>query len=183
MGMRFFTLVVFAAAVGSIMLTRSVRISMIKNYMPSFPPALQQRLEETPSAKEDNNITVESLMYKYKSDKSRDDHGYTKLYNMLFSTMRNSVTNMTEVGIAAGQSIQAWYRFFPNAEIHAFDKMWHADEVKANMDALKPRVHSHITNILDENIVGSMADLGFIPESMDIIIEDGPHMRLPNRDF
>jgi hypothetical protein len=29
--------------------------------------------------------SVEDLMYKYASDKSRDDHGYTKLYNMIFS--------------------------------------------------------------------------------------------------
>jgi hypothetical protein len=54
--------------------------------------------------------SVEDLMYKYMSDKSRDDHGYTKLYNMIFSRIRYSVKNMTEVGISAGQSLQAWYR-------------------------------------------------------------------------
>mmetsp|Transcript_1799 Transcript_1799/g.3865 ORF Transcript_1799/g.3865 Transcript_1799/m.3865 type:complete len:175 (+) Transcript_1799:22-546(+) len=120
----------------------STHISMIKN-MPC-PSALK------PLIMANDNVTVEDLMYKYKSDKSRDDHGYSKLYNMLFSTLRNSVTNMTEVGIAAGQSVQAWYRYFPNAEIHAFDVHWLSDNVKVNMDMLKPRVQAHIVNILGE---------------------------------
>lgn len=121
-------------------------------------------------------------MYKYKSDKSRDDHGYSKLYNMLFRTLQNSVTNMTEVGIAAGQSVQAWYRYFPNAEIHAFDVHWLSDQVEANIDMLKPRVHAHIVNIIDGK-VGSMEELGFVRESMDIIIEDGPHSVASQEDF
>lgn len=84
---------------------------------------------------------------------------------------------MTEVGISAGQSLQAWYRYFPAAEIHAFDVRWYGEDlevsVKDNIGHLKPRVKPHIVNILTE--VDNMAELGFLPESMDIIIEDGPH--------
>lgn len=130
----------------------------------------------------DTSISVEDLMYKYHSDKSRDDHGYTKLYNMLFANNRHSIKNMTEVGIASGQSIQAWYRYFPNAEIHAFDVQWWHDAVKKNMKALEPRVHPHIVDILDPK-VGKMSDLGFVPESMDIIIEDGPHTAVSQELF
>ncbi|KAL7528313.1 hypothetical protein ACHAXR_002376 [Thalassiosira sp. AJA248-18] len=128
-----------------------------------------------------SNTTVEDLMYKYKSDKSRDDHGYTKLYNMILSPIRHSVRNITEVGIAAGQSLQAWYRYFPNAEIHAFDVHWMDDRVKENLGHLKPRVHSHIVNILDDR--GGMNELGFLNESMDLIIEDGPHTVGSQEDF
>lgn len=116
---------------------------------------------------------VEQLMYKYMSDKSRDDHSYVKLYNMIFANIRHSVTNMTEIGISNGQSIQAWFRYFPNADIHAFDIYQPKDIVKDNLEHLKHRVHAHIVDILQSNI--TMPDLGFVPESMDIIIDDGPH--------
>jgi len=123
--------------------------------------------------KESRNY-VEELMYKYKSDKSRDDHSYVKLYNMIFASIRHSVTNITEIGISHGQSIQAWFRYFPNADIHGFDVKWYGEDVvKNNLEHLKPRVHTHIVNILENNI--TMSGLGFLPESMDIIIDDGPH--------
>eukprot|EP00956_Cyclotella_meneghiniana_P009887 scaffold13670_cov55-Cyclotella_meneghiniana.AAC.2 len=121
-------------------------------------------------------MTVEELMYKNKSDKSRDDHGYTKLYHMIFAPIRHSVVNVTEVGISAGQSLQAWYRYFPNAEIHAFDIKWYGDlsnvTVKENLSFLNDRVKTHIYNVLE---VPDISTLGFLPESMDVVIEDGPH--------
>ena len=135
----------------------------------------EKKPRHSPPLENDTIVSVEDLMYKYKSDKSRDDHGYTKLYHMLFSPIRHSVKNITEIGIAAGQSLQAWYRYFPNAEIHAFDVHWMDDKVRLNMERLKPRMHPHIVNILDDKQTSSLAHLGFVNESMDIIIEDGPH--------
>ena len=117
-------------------------------------------------------LTLKDLMYKYGSDKSRDDHGYTKLYQMLFSPIKQLVKNTTEVGIMAGQSLQAWYRYFPNAEIHAIGKYYN-EKIKTNLEKLKPRLHAHILDILEKQT--NMTELGFLEESMDIIIEDGPH--------
>ncbi|KAL7524246.1 hypothetical protein ACHAWF_000877, partial [Thalassiosira exigua] len=128
----------------------------------------------------DDGVTVEDLMYTYKSDKSRDDHGYTKLYDMIFSPIRGSVKNITEVGIAAGQSLQAWYRYFPHAEIHAFDVLETPAPVQENLDRM-PRVHPHIVNLLDAG--NDPVALGFVPESMDIIIEDGPHTSRSQQQF
>lgn len=144
--------------------------------------SLSSLARERPQTAE-SGVTVEDLMYKYKSDKSRDDHGYTKLYHMLFANNRLSVKNFTEIGLAFGQSIQAWYRYFPNAEIHAFDDKLHLGSVKNNMEALKPRVHTHIVDILDDSKVGKMTDIGFVPESMDVIIEDGPHTAVSQELF
>lgn len=127
-----------------------------------------------PSQQTNPNNYVEELMYTYKSDKSRDDHSYVKLYNMIFANIRHSITNITEIGISHGQSIQAWFRYFPNSDIHGFDVRWYGEDiVKNNLEHLKPRVHSHIVDILDDNV--NMTELGFMPESMDIIIDDGPH--------
>ena len=140
-----------------------------------LPMPTQQRsaFSATRIMDDQETLTLEDLMYKYGSDKSRDDHGYTKLYQMLFSPINQLVKNMTEVGIMAGQSLQAWHRYFPNAEIHAFDKIWHDEKIKANLEQLKPRLHTHILDILNNKT--NITELGFLDESMDIIIEDGPH--------
>lgn len=65
-------------------------------------------------------------------------------------------------------------RYFPLAEIHAFDVAWYGAgnkiSVEDNLNKLKPRVHPHIINILE---VEDLTSLGFLPESMDVIIEDG----------
>jgi hypothetical protein len=47
----------------------------------------------------------EQLMYKYGSDKSKDDHGYTDLYQMLLDPVRHGIQNVTEVGVSAGQGL------------------------------------------------------------------------------
>ncbi|EJK63873.1 hypothetical protein THAOC_15447 [Thalassiosira oceanica] len=131
--------------------------------------SLEQRVYTKEHKETDSTNYVEELMYKYKSDKSRDDHSYVKLYNMLFANIRHTVTNITEIGISA-----AWFRYFPNAEIHAFDVKWYGDgKVEENLNKLRPRVHAHIVDILSISNVTS--ELGFMPESMDIVIDDGPH--------
>jgi hypothetical protein len=78
-----------------------------------------------------------------------------------------------------------WYAsYFPNAEIHAFDIMWYGEDkkpsVQENLSFLAPRVKPHIVDILKAK---DMASLGFLPESMDIIIEDGPHSLDSQQDF
>ena len=60
----------------------------------------------------------------------------------------------------------------PIREIHAFDKYYNK-KIKANLEQLKPRLHAHILDILENKT--NMTELGFLEESMDIIIEDGPH--------
>jgi hypothetical protein len=52
--------------------------------------------------------------------------------------------------------------------------------VEENLSFLKPRLKPHIVDILK---VKDMASLGFISESMDIIIEDGPHTLDSQQDF
>lgn len=154
-----------------------IRAFIHRQFINSFSVS-SNRTTSTSSAlsESEESITVEELMYKYKSDKSRDDHGYTKLYHMILAPIRHSVVNMTEIGIAAGQSLQAWYRYFPNAEIHAFDVKWYGTDsavsVEENLSFLKDRVKTHIYNVLQ---VPDISALGFLPESMDVVIEDGPH--------
>ena len=72
--------------------------------------------------------TLEDLAYRHGTDKAHDDHKYTDLYALLFDPMRSTLHNFTEIGIAAGQSLQMWYDFFPNAHI------WGVDRCSARLD-------------------------------------------------
>ena len=114
----------------------------------------------------------ESLAYKYGTDKSKDDHNYVDVYSSLFSFTRHLVKNMTEIGVMAGQSLQVWHDYFPNAIINGID-LWYPKGVVDNLRLL-PRIKLYATNCVDST---STAKLNFEVESMDIIIDDGPHER------
>ena len=81
---------------------------------------------------------------------------------------------MTEIGIAAGQSIQCWHEYFPNSEIHGFDVGHLNKRVRANLEALE-RVRIFMGDVRDKK---EEERLDFVPESMDIVIDDaGIHKR------
>ena len=118
---------------------------------------------------------LEDLMYTYGSDKSHDDHSYTDMYQMLFDAIRFDVKNITEVGVSAGQSLQAWYRYFPNAEIHAFDVATLPSTARI-AEQLKDRVHYQEINLLKERETKSLKEIsGLQDNSMDIVWEDAMH--------
>lgn len=127
---------------------------------------------------------LEELMYHYGSDKSKDDHSYTDLYQMLFNPIRFDVKHVMEVGVAAGQSIQAWYHYFPNAQIHAFD-VTTLDSVKKIVEQHKDRTTYHETNLLAPEFATrdgfDAVDLKNI--SVDILIEDAMHTPKQQQDF
>ena len=121
------------------------------------------------SAKTESNL-LEKLAYKYGTDKSKDDHNYVDVYATLFHH-RQQVHNVTEIGIAAGQSIQMWHEYFPQAQIYGFD-MFIDPQVQANLNHLS-RYHSFIGPDCGRPNVGR--SIPFKSESMDIIIEDASH--------
>ena len=50
-------------------------------------------------------LSLETLAYKYGTDKSKDDHKYVDIYHSLLADRRQHIRNVTEIGVAAGQSI------------------------------------------------------------------------------
>lgn len=90
---------------------------------------------------------------------------------MLFNPIRLGVKNVTEIGIAHANSIESWYDFFTNADIHGFD-LEVPDYAMEKLKKLSDRVYPHI---LDDKWHERLDELGFRDETMDIIIEDGPH--------
>ena len=120
---------------------------------------------------------LEELMYHYGSDKSRDDHKYTDMYQMLFGPIRANVESVVEIGVAAGQSIQAWYHFFPNAKITGFD-INTVPSLDKIVDKYSDRFTLNIRNLQREEYEDPKKieeEFGLYLESVDIIIEDGNH--------
>lgn len=134
---------------------------------------------EIDEAYHNNSVDLlEALAYKYGSDKSKDDHKYVDLYESLFQSRRRHIKNMTEIGVSAGQSLQMWDDYFPEADIHGIDILID-DKVKANLNNRK-RVHLYQS---DGTIEIEVNKLGYSPSSMDLIIEDGPHTRESQEKF
>lgn len=114
-------------------------------------------------------------MFKYGTDKSKDDHGYVNVYSNLFPfSTRGNVKYVLELGVSMGQSIQVWHEYFTNATIIGLDNEVF-NEVKSNLMPLK-RAKYIPCNIFDRADVQSK--LSDLPErSVDLIVEDSTHRR------
>lgn len=145
---------------------------------PVKQPAVANTAAASPSRQ---HHYLEELMYKYGSDKSKDDHGYTDFYQMIFDPIRLQVRNVTEVGTSAGQSIQAWYHYFSNAQIFAYD--WETMESMAKVaHELNDRVQYREANLLGLHF-DLQTDAGLYDETMDVIVEDAMHAPKQQQDF
>ena len=116
--------------------------------------------------------TLEELAYLYGTDKSKDDHKYVDLYSMIFDPIRHLVHNVTEVGVAGGQSLQMWHDYFTKADIYGIDHIFHKTLIK-HFGTL-PRVHLHKTNAYAWRDVDTQR-LRWADETMDVIIDDALH--------
>ena len=116
--------------------------------------------------------SLEELAFFYGTDKGHDDHKYTDLYHALFEPRRDRVTNITEIGIALGQSLQVWHDYFERAHVWGVDIHPKVISHARRMFSDKPRVHILHANSKSPQQVEA---LGLAPSSMDIIIDDGDH--------
>ena len=94
---------------------------------------------------------------------------------MLFDPIRLKVQNVTEIGVASGQSLQMWNDYFPHAQLWGFDLA----TSKCNRACPKkfrnrPRVNLRWGNSCNPRHVDRA---NFANESMDLIIDDGDRAR------
>jgi 23S rRNA U2552 (ribose-2'-O)-methylase RlmE/FtsJ len=112
---------------------------------------------------------LSSIAKFYKTDKL--EHGYTKIYEKYFESLRDKKLTILEIGIADGKSLLTWSEYFKNStiigiDIHQID----IEEKKLDKDNIK--VHQ-----------GSQSDEKFIKDiisqygNFDIIIDDGSHLK------
>ena len=112
---------------------------------------------------------LEDLAYKAGTDKSKDDHKYVDVYASLFDPIRQHVRNVTEIGVASGQSISMWHKYFHHADVWGFDMLIHS-RVSESL-----RQHKQIHLIQADAYTSTLAQLSLEPESMDIVIDDALH--------
>lgn len=118
---------------------------------------------------------LENLMFKYGTDKSKDDHGYVNVYSSLFPFYRReSISNVLELGVATGQSLQVFREYFNNAtSITGLDNR-PSDRVSENLKPLAPVVKIITCNMYKASDVTRL-HFHTKPGRFDIIIEDGSH--------
>ena len=90
-------------------------------------------------------------------------HSYLALYEPLFDGFRRSATEVLEIGIDDGSSINIWVNWFPAATITGVDINKTASD--------SPRVRCIHGSVCDPNIVSQLADRQY-----DLIIDDGSHV-------
>ncbi len=118
-----------------------------------------------------------------KTDKA-DVHGFTDIYDLLFSPMRTKARKICEIGIAWGGSLQVWSRYFNNATIYGID-FYTLDKLRAlaKAEGVKnacipdsvetPRIKTYVADQANRNQLS-----GFIKKygsDFDLILDDGGH--------
>lgn len=112
-------------------------------------------------------MTLKELVkkYSYQTDKHTAHCYIDHLYDELFLPIKNSATNILEIGVAKGGSILLWRDYFSNAIIHGVD-------IQQNLlsDHTDDKIKIYCDNAYDSCFIDSLLDNYF-----DVIIDDGPH--------
>jgi hypothetical protein len=107
-------------------------------------------------------------------------HSYLDVYDKLLFPIRKTASNILEVGIYWGGSIQLWRDYFPNAQIYAVDI--------CSLDFIKKSSIKNDHNIsLFTNTNGyddTFIQTSFVNKNIkfDMILDDGPHSLQSNID-
>lgn len=145
------------------------KVSLLQSKVEVMKHVGSGMLHQPTSTRADSEL--ETLAYKYGTDKSKDDHNYVALYNLIFGPIRQQVTSFLEVGVASGQSLQMWRDYFPNAEILGLDCCV-ANTSLVEMLEQSPRV-KFLNGSSESNSSAALRPLH--AESIDILIDDGDH--------
>jgi hypothetical protein len=108
-------------------------------------------------------------------------HSYLDLYEQLFLPIRKTATNILEIGIYWGGSIQLWRDYFPTAQIYAVD-ICNLDFIKKT-SIKNDHCISLFTNTNGYN--DTFIQTSFINKNIkfDMILDDGPHSLQSMIDF
>ena len=115
------------------------------------------------------NKNLNTLAETYSTDKL--EHGYIKIYERYFESLRDKQLKILEIGIADGKSLLMWSDYFKNSTVVGID-IHEIDIKEKNLDRSNIKIHQ-----------GSQSDDKFINtiikeyETFDIIIDDGSHLK------
>lgn len=101
------------------------------------------------------------------TDKSSKVHGFLDHYDYLFSSRRDDISSILEVGVGSGSSLRLWEKYFPNAKIAAIDN---------NYNTLKFSSDRSEIFISDQSDIMRITNFLRQKEEFNIIIDDGSHV-------
>lgn len=106
------------------------------------------------------------LAMKYGTDKWGKHH-YTPVYYELFSSKRNLIKKVLEIGVGEGPSLRMWQDFFPKCQIFGAEidpqRLFTKDRIQ-----VIPCDQSSLSDL--ENLIE------LIGSDIDIVVEDGSHI-------
>jgi len=123
-----------------------------------------------------NNSHLCNLGKKFSTNKSSLNiighrSGYTGIYSLLFSNMRDKKINFAEIGIEKNSSIKMWREFFSLANIYAFE--FNEQKIEnAKKDNLKNTFYHKIDVRNKSSIISSFKEAN---SKFDVIIDDSTH--------
>ncbi len=107
-----------------------------------------------------------STLARLRTDKGPLHHGYTEIYEYLFSPLRGDSIRILEIGVAEGGSLELWEDYFRKASIFGLD-------IEDKSDLERPRVVTYVADQADRSALA-----GFVARhggEFDVIIDDGGH--------
>lgn len=108
-------------------------------------------------------MTLDELAAHHGTDKAPSGHWYTRHYERIFGSIKDSIESVCEVGIGNGASLKLWRDYFVGATIYGVDMN--------RQDDMGPRIHCYEIEQTDcPRLNDYLAD-----KNLEIIIEDASH--------
>lgn len=123
---------------------------------------------------------LKELFDKYKCDKGTLKHHYYKDYEPYFEDIRREPLNFLEIGTFKAASTEAFYHYFPNANIYTIDIFVRTDPKDLKI-LHEDRVHWLKADSMDASLGMKIRDQWGQDIKFDIIIDDGAHWPEANR--
>lgn len=96
-------------------------------------------------------------------------HSYLPLYDELLKNKKETATNILEVGVYGGGSIELWSKYFLNANIYGVE-LNSLDTIGRPIINKKNIILLTKTDAYDLDLLGKFKDIKF-----DLVLDDGPH--------
>ena len=115
-------------------------------------------------------LTLAQIYDKYKTPLGTDygdegtQHSYVPIYEELFAPWREKACALVEIGVAHGHSMAMWREYFTKATLWGVD----VDFSRIDVDLTKG------CNLVQADAT-SLDVLRFMPQTIDVIIDDGSH--------
>jgi len=119
------------------------------------------------------SIQLKDLINDTKTDKNTT-HSYIDLYQSLFEKKKDTATNILEIGISSGGSIQLWKDYFTNATVYGLDIMNMSDVWSEIKDNPRIKLYTSVDAYNNDFFINIFLNSS---RRFDIVLDDGPHTK------